>query len=359
MDLALYHPTLGYYTRAAQRSGRAGDFFTSVDVGSTFGELLERQIAEMADLMPGPFDLVEAGAGSGRLSADILCAARERHPTLHARTRLHLVESSPAARAAQPATLGEDASRLASSSDSLPVSFTGVLFANELLDAMPVHEVVRRSDGLREVYVHATTHNSDGRPTLTLATQEGPLSTDALETYLDRAGVTLEVGWRADISLRAVEWVRDAARRLTRGFLVFIDYGHEAGELFSAAHAGGSLTTFWRHSAAGPEDAPAWLARPGQQDITSHVDFTSVRGAAEAEGLQTVGLLDQTYFLLGLIDRDALDRPASSVEQIKRRLALKTLMMPGGLGSTMKVLILARHMGTPSLSCCAHGARLT
>src|SRR5438270_7816089 len=165
MELALYDSEYGYYARAAQRSGRAGDFFTSVDVGPLFGELLAIQIGEMASVLsaisasapaPGPlhpFDLVEAGAGNGRLSADILRAARERHAAFYDSVRLHLVESSAAARAAQRDTLGDVVERLASSSAELPSLFEGVLIANELLDAMPTHQVIMREDGLREVYV--------------------------------------------------------------------------------------------------------------------------------------------------------------------------------------------------------------
>jgi SAM-dependent MidA family methyltransferase len=187
MELALYHPELGYYARAARRSGRAGDFFTSVDVGPLFGELLEVQLADMADLLahapaapPSPvFDLVEAGAGNGRLSADILNAARSRDPALYQRTHLHLVERSPAARALQRQTLGEDADKLTSAAADLPASFEGVLLANELLDAMPVHQLVMRPDGLREVYVAASTGEQ-------LTTREGPPSTPALAAYLER-----------------------------------------------------------------------------------------------------------------------------------------------------------------------------
>ena len=165
MELALYDPESGYYARAAQRSGRAGDFFTSVDVGPIFGELLEIQIAEMFGILqpsaishqpsaiPLPLDLVEAGAGNGRLSADILRAARERDPAVYDGIRLHLVEASADARDDQHATLGDVSDRLASSGATLPSSFEGVLVANELLDAMPVHQVVMGEDGLREVYV--------------------------------------------------------------------------------------------------------------------------------------------------------------------------------------------------------------
>jgi SAM-dependent MidA family methyltransferase len=377
MDLALYDAESGYYARAARRSGRAGDFFTSVDVGPVFGELLEIQLAEMATILesrvPNPesrFDLVEAGAGNGRLSADILSAARVRDRAFYDSVRLHLVEASAEARRAHCETLGDVSERLISSVGSLPASFEGALVANELLDAFPVHQVVMREDGLREVYVDSATRaqsrlrvSSESAQSVlraasehgaTLALSEGPPSTPALEDYLDRLEVRLEPGWRVEINLRAVDWVRDAARRLRRGFIILIDYGHEARELYSSSHAGGTLTTYAGHRSRGPEspgDRPAWLQRPGEQDLTSHVDFTSVRAAAEAEGLTTIGFLDQTYFVLGLLP--ALSPLPSAVTQ------LKTLLMPGGLGSTHKVLILGKGVGSPALQGCSFRVRVT
>ncbi len=364
MDLALYHPETGYYARAAQRSGRSGDFFTSVDVGPVFGELLEVQFAEMAEVLTTnnaehrahgqkssalhPVDLVEAAAGNGRLSADVLRAARRRDPSFYERIRLHLVEASPAARAGQHEVLETMAERLVSSSAELPASFEGILFANELLDALPVHQVVMRRDGLREIYVEGSSGS--------LRAIEGPPSTPELAAYLDRLGVTLEPGWRGEINLRAIEWIRAAAHRLSRGFIVVIDYGHEARELYSVTHAGGTLATFSRHTMAGPErpaDAPAWLDDAGEQDITAHVDFTGVRMAAEAAGLTTIGFLDQTYFLMGL------GAAAIDAGDLKRRLALKTLLMPGGLGSTHKVMIFAKDVGTPALAGCSFRVRVT
>jgi SAM-dependent MidA family methyltransferase len=314
MDLALYHPELGYYARAARRSGRAGDFFTSVDVGPLFGELLAVQIAEMAALLTSApsapsapsasssgFDLVEAGAGSGRLAADLLSALGRSHPDLLGRLQLSLVEASPAARAAQAETLRGIFARPFASSDSTPDGIEGVVFANELLDAFPVHQVVMRADGLKEVYVScgADLGRADllGPPSPRLRLIEGPLSTPALAEYVDRLHVELEPGWRAEINLRAVEWVRDVARRLRRGFVILVDYGHEASDLYGASHSAGTLTSFTRHTSGTPaEDAsvPPWLEHPGDQDITAHVDFTSVRTAAEAEGLTTIGFLDRT-----------------------------------------------------------------
>jgi SAM-dependent MidA family methyltransferase len=369
MDLALYDSEHGYYARTAQRSGRAGDFFTSVDVGPLFGELMETQLAEMALILNSSFqlphfDLVEAGAGNGRLAADILRSARAHHPNVYESLRLHLVEAGDEARAAQRATLGETADRLASSGNALPPSFEGVLIANELLDAFPVHQVVMRAEGLREVYVQATdgARPFQGRDHLggperaALHLVEGPLSTPALAEYLDRLGVTLEPGWRVEINLRAVDWIRDAARRLRRGFIILIDYGHEARELYSPTHSAGTLTTFARHQSSGPEsapDAPAWLRHPGEQDITAHVDFTSVRAAAEAEGVTTIAFLDQTYFLMGLVSG------WSAKALAERASALKTLIMPGGIGSTHKVLILGKNVGTPALQGCSFRVRVT
>ena len=372
MDLALYDPEHGYYARAGQRSGRAGDFFTSVDVGPLFGELLAVQLAEMWRLLnagapPSPFDLVEAGAGNGRLSGDILRVARLRDPEFYDAVRLHLVEASAAARAAQPATLADVAERVASSSAVLPASFEGALVANELLDALPVHQVVMREDGLREVYVAAVSQTVSQTVTepvsetvcdtvcdTGLQLVEGPPSTPALAEYLERAGVRLEPGWRVEVNLRAIEWIRDAARRLTRGFIILVDYGHEARELYSPSHASGTLTTFTRHHSDGPETAaPAWLRDPGGHDITAHVDFTSVRAAAEAEGLTTVGFLDQTYFVLGLLP--FLPDPQSAI----RNPQSKTLLMPGGLGSTHKVLILGKGVGAPALRSLSFKVRAT
>ena len=153
-----------------------------------------------------------------------------------------------------------------------------------------------------------------------------------------------------------MDWIRDAARRVRRGFIILIDYGHDARELYSATHSTGTLTTFVRHRSGGPEasaDTPPWLQQPGDQDLTAHVDFTSIRAAAEAEGMTTLGFLDQTYFLLGLLE--GLPHPPSAL----RNPQFKTLMLPGGIGSTHKVLILGKGVGTPPLRGLSFRVRVT
>ena len=349
MRLALYDADHGYYATAARRSGRGGDFYTSVDVGPLFGEMIAVQLAEMwAVLAEGGaehFELVEAGAGDGRLTGDILDAAARDHPGLYERIRVTLVECSPAARNAQRSQLGAHADRVAGSGTALPSGITGAIVANELLDAMPVHVVVMTEGGLREVFV--TERNG------TLSEVAGPLSSSRLATHLEGLDILMEPGSRAEIGLAAVDWVRQAAASISRGFLLLFDYGHEAAELYSATHAGGTLTAYSRHTS----DAQSWLSNPGTTDLTTHVDLTSVRRAAEGAGLVTLGAVDQTYFLTNL---DVVSRlpEGTNREAIAGRLAARTLLMPGGLGSTIKVLAFGKDVGCAPLRGVS-GGRLT
>jgi SAM-dependent MidA family methyltransferase len=351
VDLALYHPEHGYYASAAQRSGRSGDFFTAVDLGPVFGELLARQVVEMWRLVQGSCDLVEAAAGNGRLSRDLLDAAAGTDVAFLDAVRLHLVERSPRARAAQLQVLGPHASRLRSSGPSLPDRVRGVILANELLDALPPHLVVMRPDGLREVFVEERA----GR----LTTCEASPSSPRIEAYLSEVGARLEPGWFAEVNLAAADWVREAARSLECGFLVLVDYGHEASRLYSSAHSSGTLASFRAHASEARDQGPGWLLEPGERDITSHVDLTGVRMAAESGGLTLLGLVDQTYFLLalGLAERQA-HPPEAAGGDLHRRLALKTLLMPGGMGSTHKVMVFGKNVGRPSLTGLG-GGRLT
>jgi SAM-dependent MidA family methyltransferase len=353
MSIALYHPEHGYYARAARRTGRNGDFFTSVDVGPAFGAMLARQFEEMWQRLEpdGSFDLVEAGASNGQLARDVLDAARATNPDFYSAIRLHLVDASPAARAAQQEMLAPHAAKVASTGTTLPDAVHGVIYANELLDALPVHSVVMTEHGLREYYV-----DLDGDR---LIERVGRPSTGALEEYLRAASVDLQPGWRSEINLAALVWTARACCALHRGFLLLVDYGHPAAEIYSATHAAGTLTTFVRHVADPSAEGPAWLEEPGTRDITSHVDLTSVQRAAEQFGCSTLGVLDQGYFLLALGLADELATAGSSVAATRRRLALKTLIVPGGLGSTHKVLVFGKQVQGPPLRGLSGPSRLT
>jgi SAM-dependent MidA family methyltransferase len=208
-----------------------------------------------------------------------------------------------------------------------------------------------REGGLREIFV--------GEKDRALFEIEGTPSTPALQAYLDRAGITLERGGRAEINLAADDWIAGAARQIDRGFLLLVDYGHEAAELFSGSHATGTLMTFSSHRAS--SRAADWLHEPGERDITSHVDLTAVRMSAERAGLTTLGITDQTYFLLGL---GLLERVGASLSQTpqgagSRTNQAKTLMLPGGLGSTHKVMIFGKAVGQPALKGLSYRVRVT
>lgn len=342
MDLALYEPELGYYASSPQRSGRAGDFYTSVDVGPIFGELIAVQIAEMVRLsgaLADRVDLVEVAAGNGRLARDVLDALAREWPEEYRRVRLHLVDRSAVARLAQAEMLEPHRARVASSGAEMPGRIVGIVYANELLDALPVHVIVSRPDGLREVFV-----DTDGTRLFEI---EAAPSTPALQEYLDWIGVTLEPGSRAEINLAAVQWIRDVARRLDRGFLLLLDYGHHASRLYDATHRDGTLRAFSAHTVGG-----RWLDAPGQQDLTSHVDFTGVSRAAESAGVDVLGIVDQTKFLLGLGVLERIEDACRGVPEavaVRRRLAARTLLVPGGMGSTHHALVFAKGVGRPQL----------
>ena len=361
MDLSLYHPRHGYYSRLDHRSGQTGDFFTSVDVGTLFGELLAEQFAEMSLSIrqlsktdSNLLMLVEAGAGNGALASDVLDATAKSYPELYEAIQLTLVERSQTARASHVASLGSHAEKLDLSTDTLPNKIAGIIYANELLDALPVHPVVMTESGLKEVYVDLASDNKER-----FVERLGPPSSVVLE-HIDRFGITLEPGWRAEISPASVSWVEQAGRALDLGFLVLIDYGHAANQLYSATHASGTLATYDRHVISQPPthmDA-AWLLNPGSVDITAHVDLTAVQQAAEGVGLETLTIVDQTYFLLGVSPTETL-APGNTVQELKRRLALKTLLLPGGLGSSHKVMIFGKDVGRLRLRASAFSTRTT
>jgi SAM-dependent MidA family methyltransferase len=312
-----------------------------------FGELLAKQFAEMWAVMGSQahFDLVEGGASDGRLSRDILDAAHRNHPAFYSAIRLSLVERSAAARDAQLETLGPYAHLLTYSAGAIPDDIQGVIVANELLDALPTHVVAMTGSGLREVFVDVG-GELDGISHFVERFQD--VSTPRITEYLSRAGAVMREGARAEVNLAAEDWIKAAAASLRKGFMVIIDYGHDEAELYGGSHATGTLTSFKQHSQPGD-----LLQTPGNCDLTAHVDLTAVTRAAHSAGLDVLGRLDQTYFMLGLSVGDLDNMP------LHRRLAMKTLLLPGGLGSTHKVLIFGKGVGAPALKGLSYRVRLT
>jgi SAM-dependent MidA family methyltransferase len=349
MASCLYEPGLGYYTSPGRKVGAAGDFYTSMNVHPVFGRLVAREICQMWKTLgsPAAFTVVEAGAGGGQLARDILDTVAAQEPALYDQIVYRLVEKEPTLRDAQREKLAGHLPRLTwSTPKELAAgkhSFTGCLLSNELLDAMPVHLVEMTPAGLMEVYVSVS-----GDEFMELFDEP---STPELAAYLQQQGVSLFAGQRAEISLAAVNWLAEATRGLERGYVLTVDYGYPADELYAPLRKSGTLLCYYQHTT---EENP--YIRVGQQDITSHINFSALMARGDELGIRTVWFGEQYRFLLGaglMEEMLALEASgASEIELIKNRLALKKLMLPdGGMGDTFKVLIQAKGVINPQLLC--------
>jgi SAM-dependent MidA family methyltransferase len=343
MRECLYHPEHGYYS--CLRTRRRVDYYTSVDVHAIFGRLIARQLAEMWELLgsPQPFLAVESGAGFGRLATNILDFAARELPAFYAATKYIAVEHSAARRAehagafASHVTMGR-----VSSSAEIPGDIrAGCIFSNELLDALPTHRVVMEGGNLREVYVGF----EDGK---FIEVLRGP-STPAIEQYFREQGIALQEGQQAEACLDACRWIEDAGRAIGRGFVMTIDYGREAHALYDEQHNRGTLLAYIGHRVT-----EKVLDAPGEQDLTSHVNFTALQMWGRRAGLQRTGLVTQSQFLVALGKANEfadLHEPGQSeVEKLRARLLLKNLIHPEGLGEKFQVLIQHKGIENPRLT---------
>ncbi len=336
MRACLYHPDYGYYSRTESR--RHPDYYTSVDVHPVFGRLLARQVAEMWQLLghPAPFYAVEVGAGSGRLAAHILDFAARALPDFYATLLYFAVEQSAARRAFHSATLAAHlAAGRACSLAELPQTVPfGCIFSNELFDALPVHRVLMRPGALSEIFV-----GLDGEAFCEVVAAP---SSPALANYLAEQGTTLQEGQQAEVCLDACRRMEEFGRRLERGFVLTIDYGHEAAELYDGRHMRGTLLAYRDH-----RTSEEFYDAPGEQDLTAHVNFTALGLAGRGVGLLRAGLVSQTQFLLALGRAndfaDLYDDGQSETDRLRARLLLKNLLHPEGLGETFRVLL--QHKG--------------
>ncbi len=337
MEAALYHPRFGYYTTHANAMTRGGDYVTSPEVHPIFGGLVAKQMIELWELMgrPARFDLVEPGGGGGLLARDILRRAT-REPAFAAALRYRIVERSPALVARQRQTLAEvEGATDVGWLDALPEAVEGCVLSNEFFDALPVHRVRREGGVLREVCV---TH--DGRR---FADAAGPLSTPALAAYFEALGLLPGDGCVAEVNLDAIDWTERIARALARGAVLTFDYGYEAGDLYAPWRRDGTLLCFYRQSASSDP-----YQRLGRQDITASIDFTTLRTTGERAGLRTLGMTDQTQFLLRMGIAEGLASVAREgsehvEEYFARRNVVLDLIDPGRLGR-IKVLLQGRGL---------------
>lgn len=339
MDLALYAPGLGYYSTGSVKLGPAGDFVTAPELSPLFARCLARQAREVLATLGGG-SIVEAGAGSGVMACELL-AELERLDALP--EQYAILELSADLRARQQVLFAERIPhllpRIAWLDRPPERCFTGIVLANELLDALPVHRIVSGRDA--EEYVCWRDDH--------FAWAEGPLSDahlglrlGALYGALGRGNFT--TGYRIEINLAAEAWVASVAAALERGMILAIDYGYPRREYYHPERAGGTLMCHYRHRAHGD---PLILA--GLQDITAHIDFTALAEAAVAHGLSVSGYTTQAYFLLasGLDEIGASLADLPAVERMQLAQQIRRLTLPGEMGEKFKAIALTRGLDIP------------
>lgn len=343
MRECLYHPVHGYYSQPESR--RFADYYTSVEVHPIFGRLLARQFVQMWEQMgrPTEFHLVEGAASTGRLASHILDFAQDKLPEFYGALRYVAVERSPARCDQMTTRLALHIGRgSCQATIEIPAKIpTGCIFSNELLDALPVHRVLLHNGAFQEIFVAC-----DGT---TFSEIHMPLSTCAIGEYYAAQGITLAEGQQAEAGLEACDWITQIGRRLGRGFVLTIDYGHEAADLFDTHHMAGTVLAYANHRAS--ED---FYSAPGQQDLTAHVNFTALKLWGRRNGLETLGLVSQTAFLLALGEGnefvDLYDEGMDESERVRARLQLKTLIFPEGMGERFLVMIQQKGVDSAKLT---------
>ena len=328
MELALYDPDGGYYRAETARPGRTGDFLTAPETHPIFGATIARAVRDVWERLgrPGDFVLREHGAGTGTLALSVLAGLEASGSPLAGILRYHPIEVEPR-RLDLIVERFEAAGRLGNLlRDGAPGrAVTGVVFANEVLDALPTHRVVGRDGGLHEFFVGST----DGA----FMDVEGNPSTSALANRLQAEGIVLRDGQRAEICLLVDSWLATAAAGFQRGLLLLIDYGYPAAELYDPTRRhDGTLRAYVRQRV---HDDP--YRHVGRQDLTAHIDVTAVERAATAAGLTHLGTTTQAEFLVGLGMQDLLQAvqadPATTLEDyLALRSSLMRLLDPEAMG---------------------------
>lgn len=337
MELALYHPDLGYYASGQATIGRKGDFYTNVSVGPAFGQVLAGQFAEMWERLgsPAEFVIVEQGAHDGQLASDILTHAGE--PFAQA-LRYRIVEPSLHLRRRQEETLQPFANRVEWFADlgSLP-KFQGVHFSNELVDALPFHLVESQGEaGWKELFVSSTAEGFSFAPA-----EFSPELADSMTSLPVRpAGHLLE------LRPLAAKWLKAVEERLLAGFVLIVDYGYPRDLLRAVHRTRGTFACFRQH-----RRDENLLETPGEKDITSHVDFTDLAEAATRLNLTLEGFADQNHFMVGAGEPllKSLEGRIHEPEARKTLRMMQTLLHPESMGTQFHYLALSKGAGGATL----------
>ena len=335
VNAALYAPGLGYYVAGARKFGADGDFVTAPELTPLFGATLAAQVAEV--LVHAPGDVIELGPGSGRMAADVLAALATRDALP---SRYLLLEVSPELRSRQHAELQLRVPALlprVAWIDVLPARWRGILLANEVLDAIAAHVVVR-SDG--RWFERGVSLENDSLTLTDRPLQDAALLASARALFPD------EGDYASEINPAARALVRTLAARCDAGAMLVFDYGFAAAEYYHPQRHAGTLMAHYRHRALA--DPLCW---PGLADLTAHVDFSAMAGAAAATGLRVAGYCTQARFLIncGILDLLAARGDPTSTTYLREASAVQKLLSPAEMGELFKVLALTREIDAPLL----------
>jgi SAM-dependent MidA family methyltransferase len=340
MQLALYHQEFGYYSSARARIGKEGDYYTSPCVHPAFGEIIGRFIHEAYKTLDvQEFTVIEMGAGKGYLALDVLDSIKRDQPQFYSNLNYLIVEISPSLIEEEKTILKghlHKISFLSSISEIGDGEIAGVFISNELLDSFPFHRLKYVKNDFHEIYVGI--RNDEFTEIL------DTLSTSELKTYIDRYGLEFMEGQEIEINLNAKQWLLNVSRILSKGFVVTIDYGFKATELFDPTRTKGTYMCFYKHEA---NENP--YAHIGEQDITAHVDFSNLALAGNDLELETVKYTTQGQFLidwgmLDILESYNLRNKADELSYQKDILAIKTLFLPDLMGGKFKALIQAKNL---------------
>ena len=336
MKAALYDSGGGYYQRAdRKRWGREGDYRTSPERSELFAATFARYFVKLAEEFDN-LTIVECGAGDGSFASGVLRTLRDQFPSRFVETRYVVYELGEDARSRARERLSEFGDRVQFYSDWDHVSApSGIYFSNELLDAFPVHRVVKSDEGLSELYV---TLDANGN----FASSTGPLSTPRLAEFCSTYSLELAKGQVIEINLAIDDWLSGFSAKLQQGFLITVDYGAEAAELYDPAlRPDGTLRGFSRHGFV--DDL---LAEPGEYDLTTTVNWTQVRMVGEKLGWTVIDFASQDKFLLnaGLLEQlqYRLDNAQTEAEKVALTTGAREMILPGGMASSFQVLVQRR-----------------
>jgi SAM-dependent MidA family methyltransferase len=340
MQLALYAPGMGYYSGGAAKFGQAGDFVTAPEISSLFGRALARQAAQVLRAIDGRGDILEFGAGTAKLTLDLLLEL-ERLESLP--THYFILEVSADLQQRQRHFLEEQAAHLLPRVvwlERLPAEFEGLMLANEVLDAMPVHLVAWRETGLFE---RGIIYRDDEFQWMEHPLGEGELLAAAREMEpLVETGAG--AGYISEINLSARHFIHSLGSILQKGAILLVDYGFGMSEYYHPQRSRGTLMCHYRHHA---HDDPFYL--PGLQDITSHVDFSAIANAAASADLALLGYNTQAHFLINCgITRILAQVPAENLkEYLPMANQLQKLVSPAEMGELFKAIAFGRDISTP------------